>query len=288
MPQRTAGIHEEAREGRSFGTPVELGSHDRGPAGPLPAVTDWMSEMASEWVQRRFPTNNRRAFMKTTMLGIMMMAMTCFVATDPVFAEPTGSSTMGGGNMPSSDKVPQDKRTDLTGGQQGVPDEYATTPVRQGKLKEVTDSKWLNQPVTNPQGEKLGKITKVLKDEKTQNIEYVMFQGADGQTARPLPWSRFQEKGDKIILNATKEELKTAVNPSEFKDMSPDLAMFMDEIEQKRNEPKPSGGGEAKPGDPGTLSGAATLGEDTTGSHRPAPPVSAPGFEHDADKAKKK
>ena len=228
--------------------------------------------------------------MKTTMLAIMVtVLLTCFLTTGPVpvLAEPTGSTTMGGGGMPSPEKVPQDKRTDLTGGQQGVPDEYATTPVRQGKLKEVTDSKWLNQPVTNPAGEKLGKITKVLKDEKTQNIEYVMFQTADGQTARPLPWSRFQEKGDTIVLNATKDELQTNVNPKEFKDMSPDLAMFMDEIEQKRNEPK-STAGEAKPGDPGTLSGAATLGEDEAGMHRAAPPTPAPGFEHDADKAKKK
>jgi hypothetical protein len=88
-------------------------------------------------------------------------------------------------------------------------------------------------------------------------------------------------------LNATKDELQTNVNPKEFKDMSPDLAMFMDEIEQKRSEPK-STAGEAKSGDPGTLSGAATLGEDEAGMHRAAPPTPAPGFEHDADKAKKK
>ena len=229
--------------------------------------------------------------MKTTMLAILTMALlTCFVATGPVLAEPTGSSTIAGGNTPDPNKMPQDKRTDLTGGQQGVPDEYATTPVRQGKLKEVTDSKWLNQQVTSPSGDKLGKITKVLKDEQTQNIEYVMFQTADGQTARPMPWSRFQEKGDKIVLNATKDELQTNVNPKEFKDMSPDLAMFMDEIEQKRNEPKGGAGGggnEAKPGDPGTLSGAATLGEDATGSHRSAPPTPAPSFKHEGEKAKK-
>lgn len=230
--------------------------------------------------------------MKTTMLGMMILALlTCFVTTTPVLAEPTGSSTIAGGGTPDPTKVPQDKRTDLIPGQPiGPNEEYATTPVRQGKLKEVTDSKWLNQPVTNAQGEKLGKITKVLKDEKTQNIEYVMFQSADGQTGRPLPWSRFQEKGDKIVFNGTKDELKTNVNPSEFKDMSPDLAMFMDEIEQRRNEPKPTGGsgGEAKAGDPGTLSGAATLGEDQSGMHRSAPPTPAPSFEHDADKAKKK
>jgi sporulation protein YlmC with PRC-barrel domain len=155
-------------------------------------------------------------------------------------------------------------------------------------LKEVTDSKWLNQQVTNAQGEKLGKITKVLQDEKTQNIEYVMIQPNDAQAARPLPWARFQEKGDKLILNAKKEELQPNVSQKDVKDMSPDLAMFMEEIEQKRNEPKGAAGGSGSAsGDPGTLSGAATLGEDKTGSHRAAPPTPAPGFEHDASKGKK-
>jgi hypothetical protein len=251
-------------------------------------LADWMGQIASEWVERRTSTNNRRAFMKTTMLAVMIVAfLTGFVMTGPVWAEPTGSSTMGGGNTPDPNKVPQDKRTDLIPGQQiGPNEEYATTPVRQGKLKEVTDSKWLNQPVTNAQGENLGKITKVLKDEKTQKIEYVMFQVADSQTVRPLPWSRFQEKGDKVTMNATKDELRTNVNSTEFKDMSPDLAMFMDDIEQKRNEPK-STAGEAKPGDPGSLSGAATMGEDAAGMHRSAPPTPAPSFKHEGEKGKK-
>ena len=227
--------------------------------------------------------------MKTTMLTMMIKALlTCLLTTGPVpvMAEPTGSSTMGGGGMPQPDKVPHDKQTDLTPGQAGVPEEYATTPVRQGKLKEVTDSKWLNQQVTNAQGEKLGKITKVLKDEQTQNIEYVMFQLNDAQAVRPLPWSKFQEKGDKLVLNATKEELLPSVSSKDAKDMSPDLAMFMDEIEQKRNEPK-STAGEAKPGDPGSLSGAATMGEDASGMHRSAPATPAPGFKHEGEKAKK-
>jgi hypothetical protein len=187
--------------------------------------------------------------------------------------------------MPQPEKIPHDKQTDLTPGQAGVPEEYATTPVRQGKLKEVSDSKWLNQSVTNSQGEKLGKITKVLKDEQTQNIEYVMFQVGDSQTARPLPWSKFQEKGDKLVLNATKDELQTNVNPKEFKDMSPDLAMFMDEIEQKRDEPKASG--VRPPGEPQNFSGASTLGEDQAGSRPAVQPPSAPGFEKEGAKGKK-
>jgi sporulation protein YlmC with PRC-barrel domain len=221
------------------------------------------------------------------MLAMMIMALlTCFVTTGPVLAEPTGSSTMGGGSMPSPDKVPHDKKTDLTGGQQGIPDEYATTPVRQGKLKEVTDSKWLNQPVITAKGEELGKITHVLKDEKTQDIEYVMVQAKDAQASRPLPWHLFQEKGDKLVVNATKEELLPPVSSKDAKDMSPDLALFMDEIEQKRNEPKGSGGMRG-PGEPQTFSGATTLGEDEAASRPATPRPSAPGFENEGAKGKK-
>lgn len=194
----------------------------------------------------------------------------------------SSASAIAGGNTPSPEKVPHDKQTDLTGGQQGVPEEYANEAVAEGKLKEVTDSKWLNKPVTNMQGEKLGTITKVIKDDKTQKIEYVILQVSDSQTARPLPWGRFQEKGDKLTLNATKQELMPTVNRTEVKDMSPDLAMFMDDIEQKRSEPKASGGRPS--GDPGSLSGAATMGEDQAGATRSAPPTPAPGFKHEGEK----
>jgi len=144
--------------------------------------------------------------------------------------------------------------------------------------------------VQGPQGETLGKVTQVLKDQKTGDIEYVVLMPNDSKTALPLRWSQFQQKNnDQLQLNMKKEDLKTALNTTSAKDMSPDLAMFMDEIEQKRNEPKGAGGGnEAKAGDPGTLSGAATMGEDATGTHRSAHATPAPGFEHDADKAKKK
>jgi hypothetical protein len=120
-----------------------------------------------------------------------------------------------------------------------------------------------------------------------------MFQLQDQQSARPLAWSRFQEKGDKIVLNATKEELLPNVSSKDAKDMSPDLAMFMEEIEQKRSEPKAgagggnSGGHERPSGDPGSLSGASTHGEEQVGSHRAAPPTPAPQFENDAQKGKK-
>jgi hypothetical protein len=174
---------------------------------------------------------------KTIILGATAVLLLSYPAAI-TWADSSSASSNVGGGMPSSDRIPQDKTTDLTGGQQGVPDEYATTPVRQGSLKEVTDSKWLNQTVTNRQGEKLGTIKKLLKDEKTQEIEYAFFEVADSRHARPMKWSSFEQKGDKLVLNVTKADLLPSNNRTDSKDMSPDLSMYMEEIEKKRAEPK--------------------------------------------------
>jgi sporulation protein YlmC with PRC-barrel domain len=181
-----------------------------------------------------------------------------------------------GGGMPSPDKVPQDKRTDLTGGQKGIPDEYANTPVRQGSLKEIKDSKWLNHLVTNKKGEKIGKVAKVLMDGETQKIEYVIIEVTNMPYARPMLWSRFEERGDKLIINATKEELLPSVSQKDSKDRSPDLAMYMDEIEKRRAESKPKVG-----------PGAGAMGEDSAAGNlgpRGAPAGEAPGYEGEGKK----
>jgi hypothetical protein len=230
--------------------------------------------------------------MKTQRISRMVLAATvCWLGGAQIsLADSSNASSNVGGNMPSQGSVPHDKRTDLTGGQQGIPDEYSTTPVRQGSLKEVTDSKWLNKEVTNNQGEKLGKITKVLKDEKTQKEEYVFMEIAGTRDARPLPFARFQQSGDKITLNAKKDDLLPSVNRNETKDMSPDLAFYMDEIEQKRSENKPKVG----PGDgrgtnrPDASSGP--MGEDKTAGNlgpRAEPPGQAPQFEGEGQKHNK-
>ncbi len=231
---------------------------------------------------------------------IVLAATLCWLGGAQVsLADSSSAASNVGANQPSQDAsqqrrdpqgaIPHDKRTDLTGGQQqAIPDEYATTPVRQGALKEVTDSKWLNKEVTNKQGEKLGKITKVLKDEKTQKEEYVFMEIAGTRDARPLPFARFQESGDKITLNAKKEELMPSVSRSDTKDMSPDLAMYMEEIEQKRGEQKPKSG--APLGTDRPVPSAGDMGEDKTQDNlgpRATPPGQAPQFEGEGQKRNK-
>ncbi len=225
--------------------------------------------------------------MKTQTMCIVVAASVLLIASGSAFADGTNTSPAVGGGKSSSDSVPKDKRTDLTGGQQGIPDEYANTPVRQGSLTEVKDSKWINQSVTNKQGEKVGKITKILRDEKTQKIEYVVLEIANSQHARPMLWNRFEERGDKLVLNATKDELMPSVSAKGSKDMSPDLSLFMNEIEKKREEPKPKVG----PGDGrGTNRPVASTGESgedkAAGGLGPrgAPAGEAPGYEGEGKK----
>lgn len=227
--------------------------------------------------------------MKKPKVSGIIIAAVCLLGGGHIALADSSAGSGGnvGGNMPTPDRVPQDKGTDLTGGQKGIPDEYATTPVRQGSLKDVTDSKWLNKSVTNKQGETLGKVTKVLKDEKTQDIEYVFMEIAGSRQAKPMRFSQFQQQGDKLVLNMKKDDLLPSIDRTDTKDMSPDLAMFMDEIEQKRSEPKPQIG----PGDGrGTNRPAPStgdMGEDKTSGNlgpRAAPPGQAPQFEGDAKK----
>jgi len=80
-----------------------------------------------------------------------------------------------------------DKRTDLTGRQSGTPNDYAGTPVQQGKLQEVTDSKWLQHPVRGIHGATVGQIKRVFKDQKTGEIEYVILMPSDSKTSAPPP-----------------------------------------------------------------------------------------------------
>ena len=228
--------------------------------------------------------------MKISSIGRIVIAATICVFFGAVIAladVSSDTSSRMGGTISSPDKVPQDKRTDLTGGEKGVPDEYATTPVRQGSLTEVGDSKWLHKEVFNKQGETLGKITKVLKDQKTQKEEYVILEIAGSQDVRPLPLARFEEHGGKVMLNERKDDLSPSVNRGDTKDMSPDLAMFMDQIEQKRSEPKPQVGPGDGRGTNRPAPSTGVMGEESAAGNlgpRGASPGDAPGFEGEGKK----
>jgi hypothetical protein len=192
-------------------------------------------------------------------------------------------SSKQGSGLGSTERTttPTDKRTDLTGGQSGTPDEYAGTPVQQGKLQEVTDSKWLQQPVRGIQGDTVGQIKRVFKDEKTGEIEYVILMPSDSKTLIPLRWSQFEEKNDQLRLNMKKEDLKAVMNAPNAKDMSPEIKDRMNEIERVRSQPK---AGQSEGSATSSPAAAGPMGESET-SHGGAsgsqglPPGQAPGLE---------
>lgn len=220
-----------------------------------------------------------------TIAFVLATATPSFSQVSTGSGAPPPDSTMGkGAGMGSpSEATKVDKKTDLTGGRQGVPEEYADTPVRQGKLIELKDSKYINAPVYSSEGEELGKIQQVLKDKKTDDIEYVVFVTEWSDRAMPIRWSQFQTKGDKLQIKLKKEELQNVVTMNSDKDMSPDLKEYMDQINQVRSHPTTTPG---HPGLPGQRGPGVTgpMGEDSVsgpGRSGPStlPPGQAPGFE---------
>ena len=206
-----------------------------------------------------------------------------FVADSNVLKSGSGSGST------DAVKTPADKHTDLTGGQPGIPNEYAGTPVQQGKLHEVTDSKWLQQPVHGKQGEIVGKIKQVFTDQKTGKIEYVILVPSESKSPIPLRWSQFEERNNQLHLKMKKEDLKAVLNAPNTKDMSPDIQEHMNQIDEARSQPK---AGHSQGSATGSSAAGGEHGEVETslgGANGPQalPQGQAPGLEGDHPSSKR-
>ena len=187
---------------------------------------------------------------------------------------------------PTSGQKASDPATDMTEGKTATPDEYTDTPVRQGKLEEVKNSKWLHKSVKSSKGENMGKIEQILKDQKTGDIEYAVLSFEDSDRLVPMRWSQFKEDGDRLKLNVKEEEFKKTINEFAPEDTSPDVRMYMKQIEDVRS----SKFGKGQKQDPashsatGEPAAAGTMGEEKTtgggaGGPQALPPGKAPGHE---------
>ena len=152
----------------------------------------------------------------------------------------------------------------------------------QGSLVELKDSPYKNATVHSLQGEAIGKIKEVLKDSKTGEIEYAIVIPNETQRPVPLRWSQIEKKNDRLQLSMNKEELRSSVNMTNNKDLSPDLKQYMDSIDRVRSQPTVPG----NPSVPGQKGSEATgsMGEESVGGSGPSgtsglPPGKAPGFE---------
>ena len=100
-------------------------------------------------------------------------------------------------------------------------------------------------------------------------------------------WSRFEERGDKLVLNTTKEELMSSASATDSKDLSPDLAVYMNEIEKKRAEHKPKVGSGDGRGTNRPVPSTGPMGEDSAAGNlgpRGSSPGEAPGYEGEGKK----
>ncbi len=109
--------------------------------------------------------------------------------------------------------------------------------MRQRKLEEVKDSKYLNAAVYGTNGEEVGKIQQVMKDTITGDIEYVVFASNESKRPMPIRWSQFKTKGDKLQLTLKKEDIQNAVPMSSSKDKSLDLQEYKEKMGQVRAAP---------------------------------------------------
>ncbi len=228
--------------------------------------------------------NRRMAIYAGTIALALMAGAPAYSQVSTSSGAPPPDSTMGKGAGTSTPKeaTTVDKKTDLTGGKPGIPEEYADTPVRQGKLEEVKDSKYVNASVFSMSGEEIGKIQQVMKDTKTGDIEYVVFVSNESKRAMPIRWSQFKTKGDKLQLTLKKEEIQNALPMSSSKDKSPDIQEYKDKMSEVRAAPTTPG----NPGVPGQKGPDATgsMGEESVGGGGPSgtsglPSGKAPGFE---------
>ncbi|WP_447598114.1 PRC-barrel domain-containing protein [Nitrospira sp. Nam80] len=204
----------------------------------------------------------------------------------PVYAQSGGASGQSG-DQPggSSEHVPpgqgmnqpekgvMDQRSiDMTGGKSSLPERYDVVPVRRGELEDA-EGGMLDQEVKNQQGETIGTIEKLLKDGKTGKVEYAVLELADSKFQLPLQWSLFKQQGDKLTLNATKDQLRAPVNSGLTKDHSPEISQYMNEINAVRQNPT---GGETGIGVTDQPGSGGFGGEDKEGGAGPAGPRALP------------
>jgi len=113
--------------------------------------------------------------------------------------------------------------------------DYVILPVPQAEAKAGGKNTLLDRTVKNPQGKTLGTLEKLVMDSTTGKIEYGVVSLADSGSLVPLNWSDFRinRENGRVVLNATKDELKSSPARSAVADLSPDLWEYFDDIVRK-------------------------------------------------------
>jgi hypothetical protein len=124
----------------------------------------------------------------------------------------------------------QPGQTDITntpGPSSDLPSRYTVMPVARGQKIDV-DNELIGDTVTNPKGEQLGRLERLIKDSETQKVEYAMISIGDTGQYKAFPWSNFKvnkEQGN-VVLNMTREQLQPGLTQT---DLSPDVTKVVED-----------------------------------------------------------
>jgi len=128
--------------------------------------------------------------------------------------------------------------TSTTGQSSNLPSRYTVMTIARGQKIDV-ESELIGDTVTNPKGEELGRLTRLIKDSETQKIEYAMISIGDTDHYKAFPWSNFEadkEEGT-VVLNVTREQLRPELAQT---DLSPDVTKVVEDQLQmlRKSEPR--------------------------------------------------
>jgi hypothetical protein len=128
--------------------------------------------------------------------------------------------------------------TSTTGQSSNLPSRYTVMTIARGQKIDV-ESELIGDTVTNPKGEELGRLTRLIKDSETQKIEYGVISIGDTDHYKAFPWSNFKvdkEEGT-VVLNVTREQLRPELAQT---DLSPDVTKVVEDQLQmlRKSEPR--------------------------------------------------
>lgn len=127
--------------------------------------------------------------------------------------------------------------TNTTGQSSDLPSRYTVMPVTRGQKIDV-ENELIGDTVTNPKGEELGRLARLIKDSETQKIEYAMISIGNTDRYKAFPWSNFKvdrEQGN-VVLNVTMEQLQPGLAQT---DLSPDVMKVVEDQLQTLRKAEP-------------------------------------------------
>jgi hypothetical protein len=224
--------------------------------------------------------NDGKESIMLSMSGILLSEIVLGVALMILLFAPIANAEM---SSPKADtelqsdrsKTPtQPGQTDITsapGPSSDLPSRYTVMPVARGQKIEV-ESSLIGDAVTNPKGEQLGRLERLIKDSETQKVEYAMISIGDTGEYKAFPWSNFKvnkEQGN-VVLNVTREQLQPGLAQT---DLSPDVTKVVeDQLKTLRtSEPR-----RAEKREGSKIDSQGPMGESKAGGSGPSGPSSMP------------